>query len=80
MLDCDLLTPLDVSNRWRGRIGVKTLSNWRHEPGGSGPPFVRFGNRIFYPLTGLVAWEAAHTFTSTKNYGKQIDQRPSKAA
>jgi hypothetical protein len=71
MLDSELLSPVEVHARWRGCISIKTLSNWRHDEAGSGPPFVRFGSRIFYPLDGLLGWEKARTYTTTKDYGKR---------
>lgn len=47
------LTSKEVADRWR--LSDKTLANWRHA--GKGPPFIRVGSRVLYPIEGINAWE-----------------------
>ena len=47
------LTSKEVANRWR--LSDQTLANWRHA--GKGPPFIRVGSRVRYPMEGINAWE-----------------------
>lgn len=61
------MTPKDVSDRYEGRIGVRTLANWRSQ--GSGPPFVKVGGAILYKYDDLNAWEQENTVSSTSQYG-----------
>ena len=49
------LTPAEVSARWKGTIKVQTLTGWRNKR--KGPPFVKFGSRVLYPLALLEQWE-----------------------
>jgi hypothetical protein len=53
------LTPEEVSDRWRGRIAVETMSNWRST--GVGPPATRVGRTILYRLDLLEQWERHQT-------------------
>lgn len=62
------LTPKQLSDRWENNISVKTLANWRCDPSGKGPSFRRFGNKIFYPLSAVEAYELANHFGSTSEY------------
>lgn len=64
--DKEYLTPEELSARFRGRIAVRTLSNWRCL--GTGPKFVKLGGRILYPLAEVEAWEARRTAGSTAEY------------
>jgi hypothetical protein len=36
------------------RVAKRTLRTWRQK--GEGPPFVRAGKQILYPIAGTVAW------------------------
>jgi len=47
------LTSRELAQRWR--LSEQTLANWRH--GGKGPPFMRIGGRILYPIEGINAQE-----------------------
>lgn len=67
LTDKRFMTPQDVSARYEGRIGVRTLANWRSQ--GSGPPFVKIGGAILYKTDDLTAWEQANTVSSTSQYG-----------
>lgn len=62
------LTPTEVSERFRGRISVRTLANWRYL--GTGPKFTRLGGRILYPIEALDEWEQKRTVDSTSEYCK----------
>lgn len=48
------LTPKQLANRWH--LSEKTLERWRHE--GSGPLFLKLGNRVLYPLEQIEVTEA----------------------
>ena len=45
------------------RLSEITLCRWRIE--GSGPPFRKFGRRVLYERSDLVAWAQAQTRLST---------------
>lgn len=61
------LTPEEVAARYKNRITVRTLANWRSR--GEGPKFLRAGGRIVYPLKHVLAWEESRTVQSTSQYG-----------
>lgn len=61
------LTPQQLSERWGGRINVRTLANWRSQ--GNGPPFCKIGGAICYRLSDVEAWENRNTVSSTSQYG-----------
>ena len=61
------LTPAQLSERWSGRINVRTLANWRSQ--GNGPPFCKIGGAIAYRLSDVEAWEQRNTVSSTSQYG-----------
>jgi hypothetical protein len=76
---CELmyLTPADLSERWNGRIAVRTLANWRSS--GCGPEFIRMGGKILYPVKKIEDWEKRNTFSSTHEYcaddgGADVDE------
>ena len=50
------LTPEEVSLRWRRRVDVDTLKNWRSLR--IGPPFHRFGRAVLYRVDLLESWES----------------------
>ncbi len=47
------LTSKEVADRWR--LSDQTLANWRSA--GKGPPFIRVGTRVLYPVEGIHAFE-----------------------
>ena len=47
------LTSKEVADRWR--LSDQTMANWRHA--GKGPPFIRVGSRVLYPIEGINAFE-----------------------
>jgi len=61
------LTTAELVARWGGRPSEKTVANWRHGEG-AGPPFIKYGNRVFYRLVDIEAWEDKHQFASTRGY------------
>jgi len=57
MSDTAFLNAKELSTRWR--LSLQTLANWRHE--GKGPPFIRVGVRVLYPVEGIHAFEKLST-------------------
>lgn len=55
----EMLTPAEVSERYRNTVTVRTLANWRSTR--QGPPYVKVGGRVLYPKEGLLEWEAKRT-------------------
>jgi hypothetical protein len=53
MADDKFLTGPELASRWK--LSHQTLANWRHA--GKGPPFIRVGARVLYPLEGINAFE-----------------------
>ncbi len=49
------LTAEEVSKRYCGEITVGTLRNWRAMR--IGPPFVKIGKAVLYPISELDAWD-----------------------
>lgn len=59
------LKPAEVVTRWNDAVTVGTLANWRAQ--GKGPPFIKFGARVRYPISRLEIWEAANMSASNDN-------------
>jgi len=53
------LTTQQVCERWPG-LSRRTLENWRSKESNRGPPFIRIGRMVWYPLSLLLLWEAEH--------------------
>ena len=53
-LDATHLTPKQVAARLQ--LSVNTLANLRCT--GNGPPYMKLGNRVRYPIRELEAWES----------------------
>lgn len=51
----EFLTAEEVSERYRSAISVGTLRNWRAAK--IGPPFVKIGKAVLYPILELEAWD-----------------------
>lgn len=51
----ELLSPKDLSERYKGRVTERTLANWRST--GQGPRFVKIGGRVMYPVEKVIEWE-----------------------
>jgi hypothetical protein len=62
----EFLSPQELSDRYEGRITVRTLNNWRSS--GNGPPFTKLGGAVLYPVQKLVEWEERNTVQSTSQY------------
>lgn len=54
-----LLTPQELCLRWKNRISVGTLRNWRAK--GKGPRPTKIGGSIFYMLTEIEKYETHQT-------------------
>jgi hypothetical protein len=48
-------TPEELVRRWRGRIDIDTLKNWRSKR--LGPTYHRFGRVVLYRSDLLAEWE-----------------------
>ena len=59
-----LLTDEDVVARYRGRITIGTLRNWRALR--IGPPYVKVGKAVLYSRAALQAWDRRNTVTCSK--------------
>ena len=56
------LTEEEVSGRYRGAVSAGTLRNWRSKH--VGPPYLKVGKSVLYPLEGLLTWERRQTWTA----------------
>jgi hypothetical protein len=63
MID-EYLTPGGLSERYKAKLSTKALANMRSE--GKGPPFIKIGRKILYPLADVRAWEAARLRLSSR--------------
>jgi hypothetical protein len=59
------LRAADVAKRWENAISTGTLANWRVQ--GKGPPYVKLGSKVLYPIDKLEAWEAASIGVANDN-------------
>lgn len=57
------ITPDELVSRYKGRISVKTLANWRTK--GGGPDYTKIGGKIMYRLSAVTEWERLRTYGST---------------
>jgi|SRR3989338_8717449 len=55
MADEKFLTTEEVAERYRGEVSIGTLENWRAQR--IGPPFVKIGKAVLYPIEELDAWD-----------------------
>jgi hypothetical protein len=55
MAETRFLTTEDVSERYRGKVSVGTLRNWRAQRVGA--PFIKIGKSVLYPVQGLDEWD-----------------------
>jgi hypothetical protein len=51
----EFLTPDQLVDRWGNAVGRGTLANWRAQR--RGPPYVKVGARVVYPIDQLVEFE-----------------------
>lgn len=59
--DNKFLTTEEVSQRYRSEISVGTLRNWRAQR--VGPPFVKIGKSVLYPVQELDEWDKKNLVT-----------------
>lgn len=57
MSDRAFLTPKELATRWR--LNDQTLANWRTAR--KGPPFIRVGSKVLYPVEGVEFYESLDT-------------------
>jgi len=55
MAEDKFLTAEEVSQRYRGEVSVGTLRNWCAQR--IGPPFIKIGKSVLYPVQGLDDWD-----------------------
>lgn len=63
------LTTQQVSERYSGKVSVRTLNNWRSLQ--TGPKFHKLGGRILYALSDLEKWEKERAANGTCQYTRQ---------
>jgi hypothetical protein len=51
----DMLTDEEVVSRYKGRITLATLRNWRNLK--IGPAYVKVGKAVLYRRCDLIAWD-----------------------
>jgi hypothetical protein len=73
MNDPKFLTPEEVSERYRGHVTMGTLRNWRALR--IGPPFVKIGKAVLYPVAALDAWDRQRTVTCDGAVVRQMAER-----
>ena len=57
MSEPEYLTPEELAARWRNWIHLDTLRSWRTKNRRRGPPFIKVGQRVLYPLKDVKLWE-----------------------
>lgn len=55
----------ELVTRWGDAIHPGTLVNWRSQ--GKGPPFIKLGAKVRYPIAQLEQWEAANMVAANDN-------------
>lgn len=63
-LEDDLLTDDEVVARYKGRITLGTLRNWRALK--IGPPYIKVGKAVLYSRAALQAWDKRNTVVCSK--------------
>lgn len=49
------LNAKDLVARWKDEVTTGTLANWRSQR--RGPPFIKLGSKVLYPVDKLEEWE-----------------------
>ena len=62
--DDELLTDDEVVARYKGRITLGTLRNWRALK--LGPPYLKVGKAVLYSRSALQAWDKRNTVNCSK--------------
>lgn len=63
------LTPEELVRRWRGRVTLKTLRNWRSGRYKTGPGFIRLwepNGPVLYPIEEVDLYEQRNSLISSK--------------
>lgn len=61
MINQTYLTHEEVTERYRGTVTIGTLRNWRSMR--MGPPYVKVGKSILYPIIQLDIWDQKNLVT-----------------
>ena len=67
------LTAEEVSERYRGSVSVGTLRNWRAMR--IGPPFIKIGKAVLYPIDQLEAWDRKNLVACRTSKRLSVDPR-----
>lgn len=69
MEDPKFLTTEEVVERYREEISIGTLRNWRAMR--VGPPFVKVGKAVLYPVQELDEWDRKNlvTCSASRSFG-----------
>ncbi len=70
MTEPKFLTIEEVFDRYRGAISTGTLRNWRSLR--IGPPFVKLGKTILYPVEHLDRWDQENFVTCHARKGSSV--------
>ncbi len=63
------LTAEELVRRWRGKVTIKTLRNWRSGRYKTGPRFIRLyepNGPVLYPLEEIEAYEKRNSILSNR--------------
>lgn len=55
----EMLSVDDLISRWRGQVKATTLATWRSRK--LGPPYVKVGGRVLYPVKDVEEYERRNT-------------------
>jgi len=55
----ELLSVDDLISRWRGQVKATTLATWRSRK--LGPPYIKVGGRVLYPVKDVQEYERRNT-------------------
>lgn len=55
----EMLSVDDLISRWRGQVKATTLATWRSRK--LGPPYVKVGGRVLYPMKAVEEYEKRNT-------------------
>lgn len=59
------LNAVELAARWKDAVTTGTLANWRSQR--RGPPFVKVGSKVLYPVDQLEAWERQQLHAANDN-------------
>lgn len=64
------LNAVELAARWKDAVTTGTLANWRSQR--RGPPFVKVGAKVLYPVDKLEQWELQQLHAANDN--KRADE------